>query len=300
MARQKDFSSDFRHFFGRGLAILLPSIVTLWILWQAFVFLLNNVAEPINVGLRAATVWAVPYFINEEKPPEWFRVTNEQVRARVTRMLGELPDDPQERAAVLERRRPEVIRLIRRERLGEFWKSQWYLQIVGLLIAVLLVYLAGLLLGNFFGKQIYVRVERLIARIPGFKQVYPHVKQLVELVLGEKALAFSTVVLVEYPSKDIWTMGFLTGNSFGQIGDAVGDDVVSVFIPTSPTPFTGFTINVSRASVRILDVPIDQALRFVITAGVLTPDQGDRASLRDAHGGPDGTEAGEQASTASS
>jgi uncharacterized membrane protein len=81
------------------------------------------------------------------------------------------------------------------------------------------------------------------------------------------------VVLVEYPSKDIWTLGFLTGEAFRAVDEMSGGESVSVFIPTSPTPFTGFTINVSRERVRVLDMPVDQALRFVITAGVLVPDQ---------------------------
>lgn len=291
MAKETSFGSDFRHFFGRGLAILLPSILTLWILWQAFSFLLKNVAEPINTGLRVTTIWAMPYFIDETKPPEWFRVTEEQIRARMSQS-GTLPDDPELRKQTLERRRAEAIRTIRRDRLREFWQGHWYLNLLGLLIAVLLIYLAGLLLSNFFGRQIYARVERLIARVPGFKQVYPHVKQVVELVMGEKAMAFSAVVLVEYPSKDIWTMGFLTGESFDQIDEAAGADLVTVFIPTSPTPFTGFTINVRREAVRVLDVPMDEALRFVITAGILTPEQVSKPKPTDGLLGPSAGGAG--------
>ena len=163
--------------------------------------------------------------------------------------------------------------VVGRERLRDVWQAQWYLQIVGLLLAILLIYLAGLLLRNFFGRQIYRQVERLIEAVPGFKQVYPHVKQVVELVLGEKAMAFSTVVLVEYPSRDIWTIGFLTGDSMKAVDDAAGGVTVSVFIPTSPTPFTGFTINLKREKVRVMDIPVEQALRFVLTAGVLAPDR---------------------------
>ncbi|GAB4384455.1 MAG: hypothetical protein Kow0022_07110 [Phycisphaerales bacterium] len=285
MAKETSFGNDFRHFFGRGLAILLPSILTLWILWQAFSFLLKNVAEPINTGLRVTTIWAMPFFIDETKPPEWFRVTEEQIRARMSQS-GTLPDDPELRKQTLERRRAKAIRAIRRDRLREFWQGHWYLNLLGLLIAVLLIYLAGLVLGNFFGRQIYARVERLITRVPGFKQVYPHVKQVVELIMGEKAMAFSAVVLVEYPSKDIWTMGFLTGESFDQIDEAAGADVVTVFIPTSPTPFTGFTINVRREAVRMLDVPMDEALRFVITAGILTPEQASKPKPTDGLLGP--------------
>lgn len=272
MASERSFNSDFKKFFGRGLAILLPSIVTLWILWQAFLFLLNNVAEPINRGIRVATVWAMPMVIDESRPPAWYNVSDEQIRTRL-RQAGKWPDDAAERELVLNLRRDEVTDEIRRDYLQGFWADRWYLRFVGLVIAVLLIYLAGLLLGNFVGKQVYGRLERLIARVPGFKQVYPHVKQLVDLVLGDRAMAFGTVVLVEYPKADIWTLGFLTGGSFDAVDKMTGGPSVTVFIPTSPTPFTGFTINVERSRVKVLDMPVDQALRFVITAGVLVPDK---------------------------
>ncbi|KAA0214027.1 MAG: DUF502 domain-containing protein [Leptolyngbya sp. PLA3] len=269
--RNKTFRNDFRHFFGRGLAILLPSVLTLWLLWQAFSFLLKNVAEPINTGLRAGTVWAVPIFVDDERPPKWFIVTEEQIRARLA-TGGATPADP-EVVQTAEERRSAVIKQIRRDRLRDFWQDQWYLQILGLFIAVLLIYLAGLLLGNIVGRQLYLRLEKLIARIPGFKQVYPHVKQVVDLVLGEKPMAFNTVVIVEYPIKDAWTLGFLTGESFKAIDEIAGGDVVSVFVPTSPTPFTGFVINLRKDLVHIVKIPVDEALRFVITGGILTPEK---------------------------
>lgn len=266
------FTGDFRRFFGRGLGILLPSILTLWILWQALVFVYNNVAEPINRGVRTAVVYVAPQFFDEANPPEWFRVTDDQIRARLDQ-TGDLPSDAEEQAAVLERETPGVTRDIRRDRLRSFWSSHWYLEVTGFVVAILLIYLAGVLLGNYLGRQIYGRLEKLISRIPGFKQVYPHVKQVVDLILGDRKMAFSKVVLVEYPSAGIWTIGFLTGNSIREIDKIAADTVVSVFIPTSPTPFTGFTINVPAGKAKPMDLTIEEALRFVITAGVLTPER---------------------------
>ena len=256
------FTSDFRRFFAKGLAILLPTIVTLWLLWQAFGFLFSNVAQPINRATRLTVLWVVPQVISEESLPGWFRVTDEELaQARVDRGVGDDVKDP-----VLRRE-------IRREYLREFWNTHWYLNLTGLFIAIVLIYLAGVLLGNIVGRSLYVRVERLIARIPGFKQIYPHVKQVVDMVLGDKKMAFSQVVLVEYPSDGIWTIGFLTGNSIRQIDASAGGVVVSVFVPTSPTPFTGFTINVTKDKAIPLEMTIEEALRFVITAGVLSPDE---------------------------
>ena len=266
------FRGDFKRFFGRGLGILLPSIVTLWLLWQAFVFVFNNVAEPINRGLRVGVIQATPLLFEEEDWPTWYVVTPDQVglRSAAIRLDG------------MSEMSPEAIE--RMIRLGQFrseWDKHWYLDGLGFIVAIILIYLAGLLLGNYLGRQFYGRIESLIARIPGFKQVYPHVKQVVDLIFGDsskKMKAFSEVVLVEYPNKGTWSVGFVTGSSFGDVRAVLGGDVVSIFIPTSPTPMTGFVINVLRKDIVKLDLSIDQALRFIITAGVLTPEHGDMAS----------------------
>lgn len=254
------FTSDFKRFFSRGLAILLPTAVTLWLLVQAFGFVYNNVAQPINKATRFAVIWVVPQIWEEDKLPEWFQVTDEQVlSARETQNIRLTVSD-------------ESVRLdIRREKLAEYWHDRWYLNLTGLVIATMLIYLAGVLLGNIVGKSMYARVERLITHIPGFKQVYPHVKQVVDMVMGDSKMAFSQVVIVEYPSAGIWTVGFLTGHSLRMIDDAAGSKVVSVFIPTSPTPFTGFTINLPKEKVIEIGMSVEEALRFVITAGVLAP-----------------------------
>lgn len=263
------FSSDFKRFFSRGLAILLPTAVTLWLLWQAFGFVYNTVAQPINKATRITVIWVVPKVMDEESLPEWFQVTQAEIaEARANR--------PEIRENVSD----AAVRLtLRREYLQKFWREHPYLNLTGLFIAIMLIYLAGVLLGNIVGKSLYSRVERLITRIPGFKQVYPHVKQVVDMVIGEKKMAFSKVVVVEYPKDGIWTVGFLTGNSLREIDGFAGDRVVSVFIPTSPTPFTGFTINMPRSKVQEISMTIEEALRFVITAGVLAP--GDMPSPSD-------------------
>jgi len=268
----RTFTNDFKRFFGRGLAILLPSIVTLWLLWQAFTFVFQTVATPINAGIRIVVIEAVELF-PEETRPSWYEVTPEQVLNRKNRRASD------GRSAISD---SQIISNIRREEFEEFWDSYLLLETTGLFIAIILIYLAGMLLSNFVGRRLYHRVERLIARIPGFKQVYPHVKQVVDLVVGEKKMAFSKVVLVEYPSKDIWTIGFLTGESIRDIDESAGTRVQSVFIPTSPTPFTGFTINVARDKIRTLDMTVEEALRFVITAGVLAPGDVPKKSEPDA------------------
>src|SRR5262249_53045955 len=152
------------------------------------------------------------------------------------------------------------------------WQSHWYLSGAGLVVAIVLIYLAGMLLGGLIGRRVYTRVEGLIARIPGFKQVYPHVKQVVNLIMGDKPMAFKRVVLVEYPRAGIWSVGLVTSASLRTVVDKTGAPSLSVFIPSTPTPITGFTINVAEDQVVDLQMTVDEAIRFLITGGVLIPE----------------------------
>lgn len=263
--RQDSFMEDFRRFFGRGLAVLLPSILTLWLLWQAFVFLFNNVAEPINRGIRIVVVEVAPRVTPENQRPDFMQVSEEQIDEFLATTEG--------RRAFRDRPRPVVREHLVRQQLGEFWSQRWYLQGAGLLVAIMLIYLAGLLLGNYLGRRVYARVERLISQVPGFKQVYPHVKQLVDLIMGDRKVAFRRVVMVQYPRRGIWTLGLVTSDSFVQAVEAAGAPCLAVFIPSTPTPFTGFTITVPRDEAIDVPMSIDEAIRFFITGGTLVPDR---------------------------
>lgn len=260
----RSFAADFKRFFGRGLAVLLPSVLTLWILWQAFAFVFASVGEPINRGIRSVVIWVTPTVTTERQRPSWYRITEEQVeQARLSR------DAAGERGGTDWALRDEI----RRAQFKRFWDQHWYLSATGLVVAITLIYLAGLLLGGLIGRKVYARLEALISRIPGFKQVYPHVKQLVEMVIGEKPLAFKRVVLVEYPRKGIWSIGLVTSGSMRTIGEVAGGSCLTVFMPSTPTPFTGFAISVPETEVIDLPISIDEAIRFVLTGGVLIPDR---------------------------
>lgn len=264
----KTFNSDFKRFFLRGLGILLPSVLTLWIVVQAYLFVEAQVAEPINRGLRSGVLWVLPRAAPEQSYPAWFVVTDEEIdqfRASLT-IQGSA-----ENQSLLKRSDDELRAEIRAVEFKRFWDAHWYFRFIGLIVAVTLIYLAGLLLGGFLGRRVYVRLEQFITRIPIFKQVYPHVKQLVELVLGERSMAFKKVVLVEYPRKGIWSLGFVTGAGLRHAEGPAGSEVVTIFIPSTPTPFTGFAITARRDEVIEVPITIDEAIRFVLTGGVLAP-----------------------------
>ena len=262
--RPRSFWADFRLFFFRGLGVLLPTVLTLWILIYAALFVQRSVAEPINAGLRQLVLYALPQVVDADHLPDWFTVSDDQVaqlRAERRRdARAELSDD-------------ELRASARGRNLQEWWNARWYLRVTGLVVAIVLIYLAGRVLGGIIGRRMYARVENAFQRLPVVAQVYPHVKQVVEVFFGngEQKVKFNRVVLVEYPRRGIWTVGLLTGESMKGIESSMQQEGVTVFIPSSPTPFTGYTITVPRDEAIDLPISIDEALRFVVSGGVLVP-----------------------------
>jgi uncharacterized membrane protein len=145
------------------------------------------------------------------------------------------------------------------------------MRLIGLVVALIAVYIAGRLLGGFFGRRIYRKLESIIAQVPVFKQVYPYVKQIVDFLFSdEHSIKFNRVVAVEYPRRGIWSVGFMTGGTMKTIHERAGQSL-TVFVPSSPTPFTGYTITVPVEDVIELPITVEEALRFTVSGGVLVP-----------------------------
>jgi uncharacterized membrane protein len=251
----RTFSADFKRFFLRGLAILLPSVLTLWIVVKAYQFIDNAVAEPINSSVRAGMASLTPY---------WAPLQNQFE-----------PNDAEVSVALASanvKTTPDAMRAkLRYEHIATWWAERWYMDFIGLVIAIIAVYIAGRLLGGIIGRGFYRRIERLITSVPVFKQVYPYVKQVVDfLISDDKQLKFNRVVMAQYPRQGIWSIGFLTGSAMDSVKERAGDSV-TVFIPSSPTPFTGYAINVPRSEVVELPITVEEAVRFVVSCGVLVP-----------------------------
>lgn len=262
--RRKTFFEDFKQFFTRGLVILLPSILTLALLWWAYGFLRDRVAEPINGAVRQVVMVTAPQILKPELLPEWFTTTDEEVAERqADRSRQGLPRVPD--ATIRSR--------IRSEAFAQWWHDRWYMEAIGFIVALVLVYLAGLLVGNLIGRRTVARAENFISSLPVFKQVYPSIKQVVEFLLGgeERMLQTNRVVVLEYPRKGIWSVGLMTGETMRSIEAIAGEACVTIFIPSSPTPFTGYTITVPAKDVLELPISLDDALRFCVSGGVLVP-----------------------------
>ena len=286
-SKRKTFFSDFRTFFVRGLGILLPSILTIGLLVWAFSILHRYVAEPINGGVRFLVIELgddVQGVFNAPLP-DWYLVDD----AELAQYRLDHPRDTREiRDAV-------VVRMVRVDELQVIWRKHWYLEAIGFVVAIIGIYLAGLFFGNLIGRRIYGRVEAFFTRLPVVKQVYPNVKQITDFLVGgddaKDMMPSSRVVVVEYPRKGIWTMGLLTGESLDQLEKVSGRQLVTIFIPSSPTPFTGYTINVPMEDVWEIDITMDEVIRFVVSGGVLVPTH--LKPKRYLHNGADGVEMAE-------
>ncbi len=144
---------------------------------------------------------------------------------------------------------------------------------LGAVLTFLLLLITGMIVANFFGRSLIRLWERLLARIPLVSSVYASVKQvLVTMTSGGKS--FRKVVLLEYPRKGIWTLGFLTGKGIPVMEEETGVELVNLFVPTTPNPTSGFFLMAPKKDVRELDISVEAGLKLIISAGVLDLENG--------------------------
>ncbi len=213
----------FRTYFVRGMAVLLPTFLTIGLLVWAFGWITGNISGPVAEKLKTLLTW----------------------------IAGE--------AFVTDRLDPKLL--------------SFALNMAAFLIALCVAFVVGAMLANVVGRTLWRMVERFIMNTPILKQVYPYVKQVTDFFLTreEQKKLFSRVVAVEYPRKGIWSIGFVTGTGIEKVSGTVKKELLTVLIPTSPTPFTGFVIMVPKKQTIELDMTIEQALRFTVSGGVITP-----------------------------
>ncbi|MCS6944976.1 MAG: DUF502 domain-containing protein [Sutterellaceae bacterium] len=153
---------------------------------------------------------------------------------------------------------------------------------LGAVLTLLVVFATGLLAHNFIGRRLVHWWEQLLARIPIVRSIYSSVKQVSDTMLSPKGNAFRQAVLVEFPQRGQWAVGFLIGSPGASVARALQDDMVSVFVPTAPNPTSGYTILVRPSEVKALDITVDEALKFIISLGVVAPGEARARGLRPA------------------
>ena len=204
-----------RNIFVNGLIILLPTLITLFLLLLAFRFINNNIAQPLGyiiISIIDLTTLKIP------KEPLW------------TALFG-IP------------------------------------------VTIIIIYLVGYFTASFIGKKLFKSIEIwIMTSFPIIKEVYPYARQFIDtFISSEKKTEFKSVVAVEFPHPGIYATGFVTADGLKDLREHTGQKIITVFVPTSPAPFTGFTLFVPEDKVIHLNMTIDEAIRIIMSGGVLTP-----------------------------
>ncbi len=246
-----------KRLFLKGLGTLLPTLVTLIILIKLIGFVYDNFGRYIGIGIVKAGGWSF----------KQFGVPSDE------QLYKYLEDKGIDTNKISKERLNQIRNELRKQNLAKLGRS-WQMALLGFFLALVLIWLLGVFLASFIGRRLWQTIESIIVKIPVFKQIYPYVKQVTDYVFGQHKLEFSRVVAIPYPRKGLWSVGFVTGPAIKALEEKSGESVgwVTVFVPTSPTPLTGFIVTVSRAEVVDLPFTVEQAFKFILSGGVITPE----------------------------
>jgi len=142
---------------------------------------------------------------------------------------------------------------------------------LGVIITLILIFIAGLVTKSYFGKKAVVLGEKLVGKIPLVRGIYNALKQLVEAVFSDKGESFKKAVLIEYPRKGLYSIAFVTGESRGEVQSRTSQKCINLFIPTTPNPTSGFYIMIPETDVIHLDMTVEEAFTLIVSGGIVSP-----------------------------
>jgi uncharacterized membrane protein len=169
--------------------------------------------------------------------------------------------------------------------LPERWRPEavigFHIPGLGTILTLLFIFLTGLATRNFIGKRIVWLWEGMLTRIPVVRSIYSSVKQVSDTLFSSSGNAFRKALLVQYPRQGSWTIAFLTGVPGGDVRNHLHGDYVSIYIPTTPNPTSGFFLMVPRADTIELDMNVDEALKYIVSMGVVSPEHFEKKLIID-------------------
>lgn len=152
----------------------------------------------------------------------------------------------------------------------------------GLLIALVFFISIGILARNFFGRLIIRLYEYFMNRMPVVRHIYGAIKQIAETIMASQSQAFREVVMLEYPRKGVWSIGFVTNQSEGEIQRVTKENMINVFVPTTPNPTSGYLLFVPKKELHYLHMSVEEGIKLVVSAGIISPpDHGIQDLARD-------------------
>ncbi len=272
----------------RGLAVVLPPLLTIVLFIWAWNTVDRYILGPIEATARSLIVWqindSIPYDEAQrlaqtgqgelhnslvDKSVVFTTPSNKQY-SLINRTL--IPREIFEFVEAL----PDHAQAVTANDYYNLYVQNRYLQRRYVLPAFLAIFIAVLyLVGKLFavglGRLLWSTLESLINRIPIIRNVYSSVKQVTDFAFNESEIQFTRVVAVEYPRPGIWSIGFQTGEGLQQLVGQIREPMINVLMPTSPMPATGFTISIPKSQAIELDMTIDQAVQYCVSCGVVTP-----------------------------
>lgn len=284
--------------FLKGLSILLPAVITIAIFAWAWDILRTNVVELTISGVDMIAVFPERELSSAEiehlrvnRPAKydvyqaWIKgeqpipsgINGERTQRMV--LVGDLPEESWGYSPPMKPR--GLLQYIldanqwRREYhpvTGRPERYHWFDYLLASVLGLVLVVLLGFLARNFIGRRFVSLLEWFVTRVPVVKSIYPHAKQLVDFFFTDnKPIEFDTVAIVEYPRVGLWSICFVTGSGLKTLQDTTKRRLVTIYVPSSPAPMTGYTMLVAAEEVIPVDMSVEDAMKFVISGGVLAP-----------------------------
>jgi uncharacterized membrane protein len=142
---------------------------------------------------------------------------------------------------------------------------------LGLFISLIFVLIIGIIARNFLVKRLFRLVEKWFLKLPFVNAIYPSAKQMIDFLFSKEKIAFKKVVMIEYPRKGVYSMGFITNEGMEEIDRKALKEMVSVFIASTPSPLTGYFVFVPKEEVIFLDMTVEEAIKLIVSAGIISP-----------------------------
>jgi len=142
----------------------------------------------------------------------------------------------------------------------------------GIVLVLIIILITGVIVSNFLGRKLVELWEKILNKIPGFRNVYKVLKKVSDAVFNSSTESFRKAFLIQYPSKGIWVIAFQSGDYKGEAESIIGEEMINLFVPTTPNPTSGFFVMMPIKDAFELDMSVEEAFKIVISAGVVTPD----------------------------
>ena len=152
---------------------------------------------------------------------------------------------------------------------------------VGTILTLLVVFITGIMTANIIGQKLLGFWEGVLWRIPVVKSIYWSIKQVSDTIFSSKGEAFRKTLLVQYPREGSWTIAFMTGQPGGDVANHLKGDYISIYVPTTPNPTSGFFLMMPKSDVIELDMSVDEALKYIISMGVVSPNVNNKTLINE-------------------